>query len=46
MYASVLLSKFRDHPFALHVIAYRFAIPVNSGQLEELVYTDLTLIPG
>ena len=38
---------FRQHNFsASHVIAGLFAIPVNSRQPEELVYTDLALIPG
>ena len=31
---------------ASHAIAGLFAIPVNSPQPEELVYTDLALIPG
>ena len=38
---------FRRHNFsASHAIAGPFAIPVNSRHPEELVYTDLALIPG
>ena len=38
---------FRRHNFcASHAIAGLFAIPVNSRPPEELVYTDLALIPG
>ena len=38
---------FRQHNFsASHAIAGLFAIPVNSRPLEELIYTDLVLIPG
>ena len=46
-YSGGITIIFRRHNFsASHAIAGLFAIPVNSWQLEELVYTDVTLIPG
>ena len=46
-YSGGITIIFRRHNFsASHAIAGLFAIPVNSRQPEELVYTDLALIPG
>ena len=46
-YSGGITIIFMRHNFsASHAIAGHFVIPVNSEQPEELVYTDLALIPG